>query len=305
MLRFDGKEKMNTLLNIDNYLGEYGGRALPVVIFIGLSAIPLFVWLLFLMPFVKFTWMLPFWLFYVLRVGLIVLGKEKQKLEFYDKQRADEYKSAGELIHIFFIHDDGLIEYENGTVGYIISGFPKGYLSDAKLAVDFEKFMDELDLWNFDMFLQNAVDEVNTTEGLPKLSAYSDKEVIKERIEFYMYQDEYSRTHSSLYRYNFLVYTYKANWKKLREHLEELVSSEISRCFNEVKICNKYEVADIIDRDICGYVDVTKMLIAKHENNDFHGSKVLWYNDEIPEQFEEQRDKSMLEERRIHDADEG
>lgn len=299
MRRFKNKENMNTLLNIDSVFGEYEGRVLPVIITIALASVPLLAWLFLLQgTSIKFIWVVIFDVLWSARWALIILGKEKEKMLFYDQQRADEYKSADELIHINHIHEDGLIEYDNGKIFYLVSGYLKGYLTDDKLSVDMENFMNELDNWDWDMYLHNTVDEILCEDNLPKLTKYTDQEVLKERISFYAHQDEWARTHTALYRITFAVSSNKYNWKKLKAHLEELTSSELSLMFNEIDILNYDQVGDILDRDICGYVDIIKMLTTKYDNNKFYASKVMWYDDEIPEELIPEKESSSMEERR-------
>ena len=300
MRRYKNKDNMNTLLNIDSVFGEYEGHVLPVVITIGLVALPLLLWLFFLQrtP-IKFWYVLIFDVFWGLRWALKILGKENEKMKFYLQQRSDEYKSADELVHVNHVHDNGLIEYDNGTTAFIISGFFKGYLTDDKLSVDLENFMNELDNWNWDFYLHNVVDELLCEEGLPNLKRYTDKQVIQERIDFYDYQDEWSRTHTALYRISFLVWCPKYNWKRLQSHMEELVSSELANMFNEIAIFGYDEVMDIFNRDICGYADIRSMLTKKFDNEEYYGSKVLWYDDNIPNAIVPEKDKSSLEERRV------
>lgn len=299
MRRFKGKENMNTLLNIDTVFGEYEGRVLPIIITIALVAIPPLIWLLFLQgTFIKLWYVLVFDVFWGLRWALIVLGKEKEKTMFFLQQRIDASKSAEEIIHIQYINEDGLIEYDNGSVAMLISGYIKGYLTDDKLSVDMENFMDELDNWKWDMYLHNAVDEVMCEDGLPKLKRYADNEVIKQRIEFYNYQDEWAATHSELYRITFLVSCPKYNFRKLQSHMNELVSSELALIFNEISILKYDEVIEVLNRDICGYVNITDMLTKKFNNDNYFGSKVLWYDDNVPEKYVPERDTSNMEERR-------
>ena len=299
MRRFKNKENMNTLLNIDSVFGEYEGRVLPVIITIALAGAPLLVWLFLLQgtP-IKFIWVVIFDVLWSARWALIILGKEKEKMLFYDQQRADEYKSADELIHINHIHEDGLIEYDNGKICYLVSGYLKGYLTDDKLSVDMENFMNELDNWDWDMYLHNTVDEILCEDNLPKLTKYTDKEVLKERISFYAHQDEWARTHTALYRITFAVSSHKYNWKKIKAHLEELTSSELALMFNEIDILDYEQVGDILDRDICGYVDIIKMLTTKYDNDKFYASRVMWYDDEIPEELIPEKESSSMEERR-------
>lgn len=299
MRRFKGKENINTMLNIDNIFGEHEGHAMPIFLTMGCAAIPLFIWLFFLGHYGVPIWpVIVFDVLFTGRMGLILIGKEKEKLRFYLQQRSDEYKSADELIHINYIHDDGLIEYDNGMVAYIVTGYLQGYLTDDKMSVDVESFMNELDHWGWDIYFHNTVDELLCEDTLPNLSKYTDNEIIKDRIEFYTYQDEWSRTHTGLYRISFLVYTSKYNWKKLKSHMEELIGSDQARIFNEIEIANKHLAYDILNRDICGYADINKMLVNKYDNTQFYASKVLWYDDEVPQQYVPPKETSGLEERR-------
>ena len=299
MRRFKNKENMNTLLNIDSVFGEYEGHVMPIILTIAMVGLPLLIWLFLLQgTFIKFWYVCVFDVFWGARWALIILGKESEKMKFYNQQRADEYKSADELVHVQHVHDDGLIEYDNGMIGYIISGYVKGYLTDDKLSVDMENFMNELDMWNWDMMLHNTVDEILCEDSLPNLKRYTDNEVIRERIDFYNYQDEWSRTHTALYRVSFLVTGAKYAWKKMRAHLDELVSSELALMFNEITILDYYGVIDLFNRDICGFVDITTMLTKKFDNEEYFQSGVLWYDDEVPEEMVPEKETSGLEERR-------
>lgn len=299
MRRFKNKDNINTLLNIDSVFGEYEGHVLPIVLTIVAAAVPIFFWLVLLQgTFIKFWWVLVFDLLWTGRWALILIGKEKTKMQMYTQQREDAYKSADELVHITHIHDNGLIEYDNGQVALLISGFLKGYLTDDKLSVNMESFMNELDVWNWDLFLHNTVDEVLCENDLPRLRRYSDKQVIADRIEFYNYQDEWSRTHTSLYRVTFLVTCAKYAWKRMQSHMEELISSEVALMFNEVAIMDYDGVVDLLNRDICGFVDITNMLLKKYNNDEYYGSKVMWYDDKVPDNLVVPKESPDLDERR-------
>lgn len=301
MRRFKGKENINTLLNIDSVFGEYEGHVLPIILTIACAAGPLLLWLFLLQgTFIRFWWVCVFDVPFTGRMALKILGKEKKVIRFYLQQRADEYKSADELIHTNHIHDTGLIEFDNGRVGVILAGYPREYLTEDKLSVDLENFMNELDNggWQWDMFLHNTVDEVLCEDGLPKLKKYTDSTILKERISFYAYQDDWSRTHTGLYRIIFLVTCPKYNWKKLISHMEELISSELALMFNEIKICNVDEVSEAFNRDVCGFVDIVKMLVQKYDNDEFYASKVLWYDEDIPKELVPEQETSSMEERR-------
>lgn len=301
MIRFKDKETINTMLNIDNVFGDYEGHVLPIVITLLVAALPPIIWVFF------FTRYLPIWPFLVadaiitLRVGLILIGKEKEKMAFYLEQRADVYKSARDLIHIKMVTDDGIIEYDNGTVGMIVSGYLRDYLTDDKLSVDLETFMNELDGngWDWDFYLHNTVGDIKCQDDLPKLKRYTDPEIIRDRIDFYEYQDKWHETHSGLYRVSFLIYGSNYMWKRLQSFISELITSAIADVFNEVYICKKDEIVELFSRDIFGYVDIENMLLQKYDNSNYNDSKVLWYDDNIPEEYKKEVHVEDLSERRL------
>lgn len=301
MIRWENKDLMNTLLNVNSYFGEHQSPMAPMLIFFGMAAIPLMGWLFILQMWIPFKWFLIPWALWCGRWALKTFGKEDQKLVQYRQQKADAYKQADDLIHVSHIHKDGLIEYSNGIVGYIITGFPKGFLNDAALSVAFEDFFNELDMWNWDMYLQNVTDELLCKRELPKCGAYTDKQVISDRIDFYSYQDSYSRENTALYRYNFLVLARKNDFKKLRSHLDELVKSDLCKCFSEIDICDRNTLDSVVDRDMCAFINLKNMLVRKYENSEFYGSQALWFDNEIPEQFKKNKETSSINERRVTD----
>ena len=305
MKKFKGKEYINTLLDIENLLGSTEKKVLPVILTIAVAAIPLVIWLLWLRSIVHYIIFIIFELLWTGRFALKFIGNEPEKMEFYDTQRADEYRSADELVHVTRLQQDGLIEYTNGRVVYLISALPKSYLSDDALSVAVERFMDELDEFDWDFHMYNATDEILCEDLLPNLKAYKDKEVIADRINFYSYQDDYTRNNSALYRYVFVVSAMSTKWKRLKTRLQEIMESEVVKCFNEIQLCEYGEVGELFNRDVCTYIDVNKMLEKKFDNDEFYESKVLWYDENVPTELLKKDETSNLEERRVTSDTEG
>lgn len=305
MILWSDKDTINAPLNPDNFFGEHSGSMVPMLLFFAGAGIPLLLWLFLLMPFLPFKFFLIPYLLWTGRWALKTLGKEDKKMAAYLQQREDAYKAVDEIVHIQQLHDDGLIEYSNGMVAYILTGFPKGYLNPKKFSAELELFMNELDFWDWDLLLHNSIDEIMTEDELPKLKGYVDRDVAKDRIDYFAYQDDYARSHSSLYRYIFVVYATKDNWKKLFNYLENIVSSEVAKCFNVLELCSKNRVNDLINRDLCTFADFIKMLTKKYENNDFSGSKVLWYDSKIPRKYKKKDENlsDIIEERRVVEDD--
>lgn len=299
MIRQKDKDTINVLMNIDSYFGEHQGRMAPMMTFLFASAAPFIFYVFFLTAFIPLKWILIFEVFWTGRMALFFIGHENEKLAQFKQQREDEYANADDLIRQSYIHEDGLIEYYNGTVAYIISAFTTTYFSDNGLSIDLEEFLSKLKQYEYDIYGHLFYDEFRLQDNLEQMSVYTDKEMLKERIAFYILQDKYSEDHTMLYRINIVVRASKYDWKNLRETVTALVHSSYSDVFKECFICNRDQVSDVVSRDICAYVDMEEMLKNKHSNENYYGSKVLFYGDDVPEEYKQTRDEAGLEGRRV------
>lgn len=300
MKKYKGKELMNTLLNIDNIFGEYEGKLLPLIIVLLLGGAPILVWVFFLQGTnISIWWVVGLDVPWTAVWAINIFGNYKEKKHFYLEQRQDKGATADTIIHVKNITEEGLIQFDTGGVALIVSGYLKSYLTEDKLSVDLENFMNQLDTWNWDYYLHTAIDELKCEDELPKLRRYTDPDVIRERIGFYAYQDEWASTHAGLYRITFVVSDSSYNWKKLISGVKDLISSEAAKCFNEVSILEYDDVVDILGRDVAAYIDIRSMLRTKFDNSDYHGSSVMWYDDKIPEDFIIEEEESDLEGRRL------
>ena len=283
------KPNINTLLNVDNVFGSYEGRVGPFVLTVLLGAIPLFIWLLFLQNTPIRLWMaIIVTLLTMGRLGLIFIGKEKEKMKSYTARRNDAYLESKDMINVTDIID-GLIMYTSGRVSYIMYGYLKGYLDDDLLSVELERFLNELDAFDWDMNLYNVTDELLCTNELPLLRRYQDKETILQRINFYKYQDDWTAKNTEMYELVFVVKARKYNWKHMHNKLKELLESDVAKCFNELYIANTEQVISIMSRDIETYVDLNEMLLNKMSNEEITGARILYYDDEDVKEHQEDK----------------
>lgn len=297
---YSKKPVMNTLLNIGNYFGEFSSPLMPWLVFFGVGSIPLFVWLFIFQLRIPWLPVVIFEILWLIPVAIYSFLDVKRIVNDYLKSIYDSYAVADDIVHVKFISEDGLIEYDNGQVAYIVYGYPKEYLSDAKFSVDLEQFEDELDAFDWDYYMQNDVDEITMESGVDKFSRYKDTRVIQDRLNQAKYQDEYTRTHTGVYKLVYLVKIRKSNWRTARYRLEDIISSQIAECFNEIYIADIDQVNDIMSRDTCMFMDLYKMLLNKHNASDIGSSRMMWYEDEVPAELKKNTEdfKIGLEERR-------
>ena len=296
------KDKINILLNIDNYYGKHTGGMGRVLLF-GISVCaPFLIYTFVFVNIIPFKWFLIPFIPYTIIMALRIIGRETERTIAYLKQLNDEYATAKELIKIMDIHEDGLVEYNNGTICYIIQAYGYSYFNDNKYSKDLEEFLSAITTkYEVDIYGHLVVEELETSKSdLEKLSVYNDQEILKERLEFYKYQDKFTNNNSKLYRLNFVVKSYKNKWGRLSKDIRNLVNSEIVQCFSSVKICNREEAIDVISRDCTLYVDLGEMLRNKHDVENFFGSKVLYFGDDIPEDMKpEDYDPEVETDRRV------
>jgi len=307
---------INTLLNIDNFTGEHSGRVLPWVIFLLVAFAPIIAFLFVgrLMDLMGIPMkpvlviFIVFEICWAFRWFLILPGREKERLASYKSRKMGKYKSAAEIVHLSYVYDNGITLYSNGAMALFFGGFLKGYTNPKKLSLELEDFLNGLNGWTYDMFFYQDLD-FNINAELPKLKAYSDRTVISDRIEFFNEQRDYVANNGRLYKLVFKVNVNKTNWKTALNYIKDLVDSDAAQCFNELSLFSKDEVYEVINRDIAGHIDINKMLLEKYSKYNLRGSKVLWFDDEVPEEFKKDFYEVVMEERRqvdyAYDKDSG
>lgn len=297
------KDKVNVLLNVDNFYGQYTGNLGRLLLFSVAACAPFLLYALVLMNFIPFRIFIVPYILYVIYMALLIIGRQRERVEAFIKQRNDEYATATDLIRIADIHDDGLVEYVDGNVCYIISAFGYSYLNDHAYSKDMEVFLSKFTpFYNVSVHGHLVYDEYGTTqEDLEKLVVYEDKDFLKERLDFYKYQDQYSKENTRLYRLNFVIQDYKTNWTKLKKYIDSILESEVAALFDTVYVCSREQAISVISRDMCMYVDLGEMLRAKHSSDKYFGSKILYFDDEIPDELVEHQYDMSEEGRRITD----
>lgn len=302
--RNEQKDKINILLNPDNFYGKHTGGLGRILLFCVAACAPFLVYTMLLINFIPFRFFLIPFIPYCIKMFLITVGREKQKMESFKKRLNDQYSSSKELIKFSDVHEDGCIEYQNGVICYIIQAYGFSYMSDNQYSKDLEGFLSRItSQYEVDVYGHLVTGELDTTqEDLEGLRVYEDGEFMKERLEFYKYQDKYTDENSKLYRLNFVVRSYKTQWGKLSKYLNNLVKSEYVSVFDQCHICNKEEAIAVMSRDATIFIDVGEMLRTSHNSENYYGSKILYYGDEVPDNLKEKTTKFEEEEgRRVID----
>lgn len=294
------KDKINMLTPIDNIFGTHEGRLGPVMIFMGVAILPFLIYLFALIAFVPLKLFLIFEVLWCIRFGFYIIGKEPEKLADYRASKRNKYESSKKLIKIAHAYSNGLLEYENGRISILVTGFIRTYFDDDLFASDMSAFLALLDKYTPDIYLHQMVDEVNLQDTSENLRVYADKQLMQQRMEIYATNDNYVNSNSKLWRYTFVIKAYKHNWKTTYEEIDAIVNSDTAKkVFFSLTIATEDEVSDIASRDICTVVSINDMLREKFANDDYDDSRVLYYGDDVPDEFRDVEAKDELKYRRV------
>lgn len=276
--------KVSMLLDIDNFYGEHEGRLGPTLKFLVIGGAPIVLWVYtgFLIPSYLFF---PLWVIWLIRVGLLTLGREQERLVQFRKQINDEYASTYELLNIKTIHPDGCIEYVNGTVAYMviaINGTTYDPTSRAQMIHGFMSlFGNDYDV---DIYVQNITDMRSLEERYNNVKLFVDEDAAKDFIDIIDHNRQVVYSQSLLTRTVFVVKGRKSEWTDVRDNCKMAVYSAPAKAFKEVKIGLREDVQDVLNTDIRGVVDLDSLLQKKYATHQYHGSRVLYFDDEPEEE---------------------
>ena len=272
--------KVTMLLNIDSFYGESEGRLGPVIkmLCIGLAPILIQTWLGFPVPTLLF---ITFQIIWFIRVAMITVGREKQRLEQFRKQLNDDYSSISELLCIKAIHPDGCVEYTNGRVAYFLvaaNGTFYDSLAHSKNVREFlSQFGADLDI---DIYIQNITELKSLEERYSNVTLFTDEDAAKDFIDIIDHNRGVVYSESRLVRVVFGIKGRRSQWTEIRDYCKQACYSTAARAFKDIHIASPDEVQELVDTDIRGYVDINGTLQRKYATHNYHGSRVLYFGEQ-------------------------
>lgn len=268
------------LLNIDSFYGESEGRLGPTIKMLLIGLAPLLAW-------VWFGFFIPLWLFWPLeviwfiRVAMITLGREKQRLAQFRRQLHDDYSASSELLNIKNIHADGCVEYTDGHVAYVMvaaNGTSTDPLARSKTLRNFFAMLGKR--FDLDIYVQNITEMKSLEERYNNVKLFVDQDAAKDFIDIIDHNRQVVYSESRLVRVCIVVKGRKSDWTEIRDNCKMACNSAAARAFKYVHIASKEEVGEILNTDIRGFVDTDKILQQKYATHQYFGSKVLFFDEE-------------------------
>lgn len=297
----NGDNKVLMLLDIDNFYGESESRLGPTIkmLCFGLAPVLLWVYFGFLIP----AWLfIPFQLVWFIRVAMLTVGREKERLEQFRKQLNDDYASIYELLNIKTIHPDGCIEYVNGTVAYCMVCANGTHYDNLSRSFGLRDFLSILgNQFDIDIYCQNITDVRSLEERYNNVKLFADLDAAKDFIDIIDHNRKVVYSESLLTRIVIVVKGHKSYFTEIRDNCKTAAYSMAARAFKDVHIAQREEIQDILNTDIRGLVDLDGLLQRKYATHQYYGSRVLFYGDK---QLKPEDEDKIKEERGFMISDE-
>lgn len=272
--------KVGMLLDPDNFYGEHEGRMGPLIKFLVIACAPALVYAYFFLGKLPLWLVIPVYIIYVIRVAMLTLGREKERVIQYKKQLNDEFASTYDLVQIKTLHPDGCCEYTGNKVAYFIVSTNKTSYDDIVWSQEVSRFLSLLTSeYEVDIYVQNITDVKALDERYNGVKLFADPIVAKDFIDIIDHNRSQVYSTSLMTRTIFVVRGYRSDWEQIKKCCNNAVHSTVARIFKNVHVANDLEVNDILSRDINGLINLPELMQNKYCTHQYYGSKVLAYDD--------------------------
>jgi hypothetical protein len=266
------------LLDIENYYGEHEGRLAPLLIFLALVAAPPLVWIYlgFPIPLVIFV---PIWIVYGVRVTLLTLGREKERLKHFRDALNDKYQATADLLDIAEIHNDGLIEYHGNKVAYAFVIAVGTVINSVQQTRHVDEYLSPIlsGEYDFDLLILNVTDTSVLEDRYNTVKFFSNQNAAQDFVDIVDYNRNYIKEHSLLNKIVIVLKGRKDEWKSMCL----LLTAMPTGVFKDAHIAPRNEVLEILGRDFNGTFNFADTLQKKYTTSEYYGSKVLGYDTDI------------------------
>ena len=287
----DDKPKIQMLLDVENIFGEstrgLGQFILTLLVVIAPVAIIAYTALYIIIP-----WQIlaVFCLIWAVRMTLIIMGHESQRLRDYKRQRDDVYALSEKMCRIRNIHPQGCIEYVNGTIGFFVVTYNDSSGDIEKKSIQIDRFLNlAVGKHPFDIYVQNVTDTGALTKKYENVQLFGDSQAAGDFMEIIDYVSKAVESSSKLTRNIIFIQGSKWQWKDIQTDIQTALSSEAARVFRlAYLVTDKDEITNIVSRDIDGYVDIEALTQKQYYTGNTRGAKVISYNYSDKEEAKEE-----------------
>ena len=277
----DEQPKVGMLLDPDNFNGEHEGRMGPLIKFLVIACAPALIYAYFFLGKLPLWLVIPVYVIYVIRVAMLTLGREKERVIQYKKQLNDEFASTYDLVQIKTLHPDGCCEYVGNKVAYFIVSTNKTSYDSIVWSQEVTQFLKLLTAeYDVDIYVQNITEVKALEERYSGVKLFVDQSVAKDFIDIIDHNRSQVYSNSLLTKTIYVVRGPRSEWENIKKCCNNAIHSVAARVFKNVYIANDIEVNEILSRDINGLINLPELMQNKYCTHEHYGSKVIAFDDE-------------------------
>lgn len=274
------REKINHLLDVDDFYGEHRGRLGPVLLFLTLGAIPPLLYVYFLYGKLPILVFLILYIPFLVRIGLRILGREKERLVYFRRALYDEFSSIADLIKVDTVHDNGCLEYNNGRVCFCIVVENGTCLDSVKYSQALTQIIALLSTNEslVDIRIYNETSPDMIALKYRNANAFSDSEMAKDYISILEYNEKLVEASSIVTTTVLCVQGSKQDWKSIYANIESVLRTDSAKMFKDIHLASKDEMLDILSRDISTSINLDLLQQVQFSTGDYDTSRIVGFD---------------------------
>lgn len=211
--------------------------------------------------------------FYTLRLGLFLFGNEKERTAHFKRHLESKYDEPQNLISVKTVHEDGCIEYFNGSIAYMLIALNGNNDGSEKFA-QVKQYFDSISEYRQTILIQNVVDNTSLERYYAQIKRFEDKNVARDFLEILDFNRKYIGDNSLVVRTIFVVYGKPSDRVAIRGLLADAMPK---KAYYAINVASRDEVLDVLKEDTGVYLDLDAMLASRFAAGRYYGSRVLSY----------------------------
>lgn len=233
-----------------------------------------------------FLWLLVY-LFYAMRVVMILLLNEKHRLANYKKHRISKYQNLADVTSISNIKDN-VVYLKNGTVKVFLvcrNGSKIDSINNAPYIAD---MLSEFKNTDYTIYLWNIPDSEALKTRYKNVKEMSSIDAQVTSIKTIKYNKDIIDSTSSSITTIYEIKSYMRDVDRILDVLNKNIPILKKNVYKEIHIADEDEIDYILNRSLMTDVSYSELIEDNIESSEWYGSKILGYDSYKPNKDREE-----------------
>lgn len=277
----DYEENIGMLLDIEHLYGQHEGRITPLVITLSLVCGTVLLYIYFgLSSVIPIAIAIPIWFVFSIRVVMIFMGKERERVKIFKKQLNSDYTNIANMLNIKTIHPDGCVEYVNQRIVYFVCCFNGTSDSEVRRSMQLRKLLESMiGDYVFDTYIHNLNDLPALRDYYEKVSNFDRNASARNFIDIIDHNIKLTESNSIVQCTVYAIKGFRSDWKNIKTAIDTSIGSRNAKCYKEIfRVSDPDTINDLLNRNIDGIINTSELIRHKYATQQYGTSKVLAYD---------------------------